>query len=243
MTRIGIITQARMTSTRLPGKVLLPASGRTMLEHHLRRLGAAGLQVIVATTTNASDDPIVAAAADLGHVSYRGSEADVLSRFAGAADTFALDVVVRVTSDCPLIDGSLVRRGVETFLLQDDPDTYVSNTLERTYPRGFDFEVFSAAALRDAEAYATSESDREHVTPYINQNRSGRVVTSTIRRDADASRFRVTLDTPEDLEVIRALIERYGAESMTAEEIIGVLERTPDLVDINAGVEQKKLGQ
>lgn len=230
-----------MTSTRLPGKVLLRAGSRTMLEHHVGRLASADVPVVVATTVNATDDPIVDAARQLGVPVFRGSEADVLSRFVGAADAFGFDVVVRVTSDCPLIDGGLVGRGIAAFLERADPDTYVSNTLERTYPRGFDFEVFSAEALRDAAEHATDPVDREHVTPYINRNRSGHVTMSSITRGRDASRYRVTLDTAEDLAVIRTLIEDHSAAQLSAEEIIAILDGHPELVEINALVEQKKL--
>lgn len=242
MTRVGIITQARMTSTRLPGKVLLSAGGRTMLEHHLDRLGAAGVPLIVATTVNEADDVIVEEAERLGARVFRGSEADVLSRFAGAADSLGLDAVVRVTSDCPLIDGDVVRHGIDGFLALDDPDAYVSNTLERTFPRGFDFEVFSADALHDADVNATSASDREHVTPYINQNRSGRSSISSVTRETDASRYRVTLDTHEDFALIRTLIEDHDAATLPADGIISVLDQHPELVALNAQVEQKKLG-
>lgn len=241
MTRVGIITQARMTSTRLPGKVLLHAGGRTMLEHHLRRLGAAGVPIAVATTVNDTDDPIVEAAGRFGAPVFRGSESDVLSRFVGAADALGLDVVVRVTSDCPLIDGDVVAQGIAAFLQCDDPAAYVSNTVERSYPRGFDFEVFSTEALRGAAERATDPEDREHVTPYLHRNRSGRVMTSSITRESDASGYRVTLDTTEDLALIRALIEDHGAAGLSADGIIDVLDRHPQLVAINALVEQKKL--
>jgi spore coat polysaccharide biosynthesis protein SpsF len=241
LTKIGIITQARMTSTRLPGKVLLSAGGRTMLEHHIDRLGAAGVPVIIATTVNETDDVIVEEAERLGARVFRGSEADVLSRFAGAAESLHLDAVVRVTSDCPLIDGDVIRRGIDAFLALDDPDAYVSNTLERTFPRGFDFEVFSTKALREANANATSASDREHVTPYINQNRSGHSTISSVRRGADASRYRVTLDTQEDFALIRTLIEDHDAAKLPADGIVSVLDQHPELVALNANIEQKKL--
>jgi spore coat polysaccharide biosynthesis protein SpsF len=242
LTTVGIITQARMTSTRLPGKVLLSAGRRTMLEHHVARLGAADVPIIVATTVNQTDDVIAEEAERLGAPVFRGSEADVLSRFTGAAEAFGLDVIVRVTSDCPLIDGDVVRQGIDAFLALDDPDAYVSNTLARTFPRGFDFEVFSADALRDADANATSASDREHVTPYINQNRSGRSSISSVTRARDASRYRVTLDTQEDFALIRALIEVHDAATLPADGIVSVLDRHPELVALNAQVEQKKLG-
>jgi spore coat polysaccharide biosynthesis protein SpsF len=237
---LGVITQARMTSTRLPGKVLMTAGGRSMLAHQVLRLQRAGLPVYVATTTNATDDPIVAAAADLGVDVHRGSEDDVLARFAGTIEEFGLDTVVRVTSDCPLIDGALVAGGVKAFEAAGDPDLYLSNTLERSYPRGLDFEVFSAAALLDAHRHAVTAAEREHVTPYLY---SGPRPMQGLRREGDASRYRVTLDTADDFELIRRLIEDHGAADLDADQIIAVLDAHPELAAINAHVEQKKLGE
>ncbi|MCW2754406.1 MAG: acylneuraminate cytidylyltransferase [Marmoricola sp.] len=241
--RVGVITQARTTSTRLPGKVLLTAGGRTLLDHHLDRLESAGLDVYVATTVNASDDPIVALAEARGLGVHRGSEDDVLARFTGCIEQFSLATVVRVTSDCPLIDGALVAHGIEIFLAADDPWTYVSNGLERTYPRGFDFEVFSAQALLDAGENAYEQPQREHVTPYLYTNGSGRMSLRNLSRTANASAYRVTLDTAEDLVLIRTLIEDYGAAGLDVDQIIAVLDAHPELVAVNAHVEQKKLGQ
>ncbi len=155
MTRIGTVTQARTTSTRLPGKVLIEVAGKTLLEHHLDRLDASGLTTYVATTVNASDDPIVEISLQRGLGYHRGSEQDVLARFAGLVEEQDLDVVVRVTSDCPLIDGHLIRAGVDEFVAAADPWLYLSNGIERSFPRGMDFEVFSAEALLDAAANAT----------------------------------------------------------------------------------------
>jgi spore coat polysaccharide biosynthesis protein SpsF len=241
--RVGVITQARMTSTRLPGKVLLEAGGRTLLDHHLDRLEAAGLEVYVATTVNASDDPIVELATRRGLSVHRGSEDDVLARYTGCVEEFSLATVVRVTSDCPLIDGALIRKGIEIFEAEDDPWTYVSNGLDRTYPRGFDFEVFSARALLDAGEKATEQPQREHVTPYLYANVSGRMSLRNLSRTADASAYRVTLDTADDLALIRALIEEHDAAALDVDQIIAVLDAHPDLVAINAHIEQKKLGQ
>lgn len=241
--KVGVITQARMTSSRLPGKVLLEAGGRTMLEHHLARLGPAGAQVIVATTVNGSDDPVAELAARLGFPVFRGSEADVLSRYAGAAREHDLDVVVRVTSDCPLIDGELVKLGIDRFLAEGDEDAYVSNALVRTYPRGLDFEVFSAAALLRADAEATSAIEREHVTPYLYAREGTGNPRIHVTRDADASGLRITLDTPEDFELISRLIEQHDALDLNAERLIELLEAHPELTRLNEQIEQKKLGR
>lgn len=240
--RVGVITQARMTSTRLPGKVLLEIGGRTVLDHHLDRLAAAGLAVHVATTVNATDDPVVALAERRGLPVHRGSEDDVLARFADCASAYGLDVVVRVTSDCPLIDGDVIAAALEDYLAEDDTDLYVSNALERTFPRGMDFEIFSGAALREAAERADEPAQREHVTPYFYTNVNGRMVLRNVALPADHSGYRVTLDTEDDLELIRALIEEYDAAGLGCAGIVRVLEAHPELVAINAHVEQKKLG-
>jgi len=243
VSRTGVVTQARMTSTRLPGKVLIEVRGRTLLDHHLDRLEAAGLEVYVATTSNAADDPIVDLAERRGLAVHRGSEHDVLARFAGLVREFGIDTVVRVTSDCPLIDGGLVAGAISTFEDLRDPNAYVTNGLRRTFPRGMDLEVFSAEALLNADRHATAEAEREHVTPYLYTNASGRMSLHDVTRTTDASAYRVTLDTPDDLELIRTLIEDYGAHRLDCEQIIALLDENPSLVAINAHVEQKKLGQ
>lgn len=239
--KTAVITQARMTSTRLPGKVLREAAGITMLEHHLTRLTAAGLPVIVATTTNVDDDPVAVLADKLGAGVVRGSEPDVLSRFALAVREFEPDVVVRVTSDCPLIDGEVVRRGIDAWVAADDPALYASNALERTYPRGLDFEVFSAAALLEADRLATETPHREHVTPWLYTDDTRPKLNLPWERDASA--YRITLDTPEDLRLLQILIEDHDAHRLDTSGLVSLLETHPELVEINAQIEQKKLGQ
>jgi spore coat polysaccharide biosynthesis protein SpsF len=241
--RIGIVTQARTTSTRLPRKVLLPAAGRTMLDHHLDRLASTGLDVYVATTVNDTDDEVVELARSRGVPVWRGSELDVLARFAGCVREHDLDTVVRVTSDCPLIDGGVVAQAVAEFTRVGNPWLYLSNGLRRTFPRGMDFEVFSAAALLEADARATDPADREHVTPWLYLGKSSRTELRDWVRPTDASGYRVTLDTPEDLRLIRTLIEDYAAASLGVEELICLLDQHPELVRINQHVEQKKLGR
>ena len=243
MTRIGIVTQARTSSTRLPGKVLLRLGDRSVLDHHLDRLARTGLPVVVATTTNAGDDAGVAVAKRHGVPSTRGSEQHVLSRFVEAAGAHGLDAVVRVTSDCPLIDPELIVAGVDRFVHAGDPWTYVSNGLRRTYPRGFDFEVFSTIALTDARQRATLPEDIEHVTPYLHRNRSGLMTLVNVQAPADHSGHRVTLDTAEDLELLRRLVEDHDAAGMSWSQIVRVLDRHPELVAVNAHVEHKELGE
>ena len=243
--KVGVITQARATSTRLPGKVLLPVGGKTFLEHHLDRVALSGLPVIVATTVNADDDPIVELVTERGLPSYRGSELDVLDRFAGATEENDLDVVVRVTSDCPLIDGRVIAAGVERYLAEDDPRLYAANTLERTYPRGFDFEIFSADLLREAHKNATVPADREHVTSYLHQNRPGDIRLLNLPYDGSphGAKYRLTLDTEDDRRLLATLIEQYDALSLDCAQLVAIMDEHPELAALNDHIEQKKLGE
>lgn len=243
MSRVGIITQARTTSTRLPGKVLIEVAGRTLLEHHLDRLASAGVEVLVATTVNAADDAIADVAASRGLACHRGSEHDVLARFHDCAAAAGLDVVVRVTSDCPLIDGRIIAGAIERYAAAADEDLYLSNALRRTFPRGLDFEVFSAAALADAARHATDPAHREHVTPYLYENAGMHTRLAHVTWPQDRSGYRVTLDTPEDLTLIRTLIEDHEAHLLDCAGIIALLDEHPELVAINSHVEQKALGR
>ncbi len=230
-----------MTSTRLPGKVLRPVAGQPLLHYHVQRLQASGLPLYLAITDQPTDDALAAFATASSLPYFRGSEDDVLARYQQCAAAYNLDVVVRVTSDCPLLDGSLVADAVQEYLAADNPRLYLSNVLERTFPRGFDFEVFSRELLDEAAAQATLPSDREHVTPYIHQNRSGQVQFRHVRRAEDRSAYRLTVDTADDFELIRQLIENYGAATLPADTLIALLDAHPELVALNAHIEQKKL--
>src|SRR5687767_7584473 len=141
--KVVIVVQARMTSTRLPGKVLMDVSGRPMLAWQIERLQrCAAQEIVLATTSNAADDPVVELAARLGIRSFRGSEHDVLARFVGAARQAHADVVVRVTADCPLLDPAITDRVINELLEHRGECDYASNVLRRTYPRGLDVEAF-----------------------------------------------------------------------------------------------------
>ncbi|AMJ68129.1 acylneuraminate cytidylyltransferase [Hymenobacter sp. PAMC 26628] len=239
--RIGIVSQARMTSTRLPGKVLLRAGGDSLLGCHLRRLRQTGLPVLLATTTNATDDVLAAFGKSHDVPVTRGDEHDVLGRFQLCAQENDLEAVVRVTSDCPFIAPELIVEGVARYRAAADPRLYLSNVLRRTYPRGFDFEIFSRELLDEAAQRATLPAEREHVTPYINQNRAGTVHLTHLTRAADASRYRLTVDTPEDFALVRVLLADHAAGQLSGEALIELLSTHPELVALNATVEQKKI--
>lgn len=237
-----IIVQARMTSTRLPGKVLLPVAGRPMLGWVLERLRAVrdDVGVAVATTTGASDDPIVDLCATLDIPVVRGSEQDVLDRYHDAAAKLSADPVIRITSDCPLIDPATSRAVLELWE-RDTPD-YASNTLERTFPRGLDTEVLSRSTLDIAWATATEVFEREHVTPYV-YRRPERFRLANLSSGRDEGMRRWTVDTLEDLHFVRAIYEELAPRDPTfdAEAVRALLHERPGLESINAHVEQTTL--
>ncbi|MBD2680429.1 MULTISPECIES: cytidylyltransferase domain-containing protein [Nostoc] len=236
-----IIVQARMTSTRLPGKVLKRVLNKPLLEYQIERLRRVKLAdaIVIATTTNDTDRPIIELCDRLFIPYFRGSEEDVLARYYKAAKEHHADVVVRLTSDCPLIDPQVIDKVIQ-FYLEDKYD-YVSNSLERSYPRGMDTEVFSFLALEQAFLEATAQPDREHVTPFIYMHperyRLGNIVYSE-----NQNSHRWTVDTADDFELIKRIIEALYPEipNFTLEDCLNLLRQYPDWSLINAHVEQKK---
>ncbi|MBD2768033.1 glycosyltransferase family protein [Hymenobacter sp. BT664] len=242
MQHAGIISQVRMGSTRLPNKVLLPADSRPLLDYHVARLRQSGLPIFLATTTEPADDVLAAYAKAHDLPYHRGSETDVLARYYETAQRYGLDTIVRVTSDCPLVDGPLIGDAVARYLAENNPLVYRSNSVVRTYPRGLDFEIFSMELLAEAYAHATLPYEREHVTPYLKTNpaTAGRVIQrNEVWPGGDFSRFRITLDTPEDYEVLRALIERHNAADLPVTDLLALLVAHPEIMALNAHIEQK----
>lgn len=241
--RTVAIIQARMGSTRLPGKVLMDLGGATALQRVVTRLSRAERidQIVIATTTSIADDAIVEASKEIGVEFFRGSEQDVLSRYMGAAGAFHADAVVRITSDCPLIDPGIVDRVVNEALAGSAD--FACNCLPRTYPRGLDTEFFSMQALRRVAELASQPHHREHVTPVFYE-RQELFRTHSTCAERDYSQYRWTLDTREDLELIRAIYAYFGNEDrFTWREVIGLMERTPELASINSHITQKSMYQ
>ncbi len=206
--KIVAIVQARMGSTRFPNKVMRPIVGVPMIQLLLERLSGARRvdQIVLATSLDARNQPLIEHVQKLGYVTYAGSENDVLDRYYHAAALQTPDVVVRITGDCPLIDPELVDAIIEDF--QQGGADYVSNTLHPTYPDGLDVEVFSFAALAQAWKEAQQPYDREHVTPYIKQPEHFQV--RNIANAEDYSDERWTVDEPEDFEVIKRVFEYFA---------------------------------
>jgi spore coat polysaccharide biosynthesis protein SpsF len=246
MSRVVAVIQARMGSSRLPGKSLIDLAGKPLLQHVVERLQRASLitEVVIATSDHPRDNPIEALATDLDIRPVRGSENDVLARYALAAWQANATTIVRVTADCPLIDPDITDMVIDSF--QSDPGcVYAANVVERTFPRGCDVEVFSADALYTADREARLPFEREHVTPHLLSN-PGRFPQQSLTAPEKWRRpsYRLCVDTHEDLALVSAIYERLGPDNgFPITRVIEYLDAHPDLPAMNAHVEQKKLGQ
>lgn len=234
---IAAIVQARMGSSRLPGKVMKEILGKPLLWHLVSRLKKARLidNIVIATSDKEADIPILRLAEKLGVDCYAGSEQDVLDRYYQTATEFGADVIVRITADCVLIDPHIVDKVIRRYL-KGDCD-YVTNTLKWTYPDGLDLEVFSYAVLQKAWREANWVSEREHVTPYIRKN-PDKFRLVNIESSVDLSRFRWSVDREEDLELVRQVYKHLYREGRVfyMEDILELLEKYPELEQINKGI-------
>lgn len=235
--KIIAVTQARYGSTRLPAKVLKKVGDETLLDIHLKRILRAKSidQLIVATTIESQSTVIEEIAKSHGLKCYKGSIDNVLQRFYEAVSPENPDYVVRITSDCPLIDPQIIDRVVEACL--EHGCDYCSNTMFPTFPDGVDVEVFKLSALERAYKEASLKSDKEHVTPYIWRNstaKGGDVFKSfNFANQKDFSSYRITVDTQEDFDVIKALIEALGTEKGW-ESYIRYLDNHPEIKEKNS---------
>lgn len=233
--RTVVIIQARMTSTRLPGKVLADLAGKPALQRMIERVRRAERPdaVVVATTDLPTDDPVASLCASLGVGVFRGSETDVLGRFRQAAEAFDADTVMRLTADCPLIDPGVMDELVDLFRGSDCD--YASNCNRRTYPDGLDVEVFSIEALREADRMAEHPRLREHVTPYIRGIFPDLPMGDFRRADlvfaADLAHIRWTVDRPDDLERVREIFETLS-EPFDWLEVLSLATRKPHLLGV-----------
>ena len=242
--KVVAIIQARMGSTRLPGKVMKKILGKPVILWDLDRIFPSKLidEIVVAIPYGKENDVIVDTIKEYNDniVTTRGSEDDVLDRYYQAAVQTNANVVVRITSDCPLIDYIVIDNVIEQFL--DNNCDYCSNSLTRTYPRGLDTEVFSFKALEEAWNEAKKDHEREHVTPYIIEN-PDKFKLLNVANDIDLSHLRWTLDTKEDFEFIDAIYQNIcldkGIFSMS--DILSLLDIKPELININQHIRQKSI--
>ncbi len=240
--KIVAIIQARMGSTRLPGKVLLDLAGKPLLERVVQRCRRAAelAEVIIATTDNVAGDPIAELCAVRHWPCFRGSEDDVLDRYYQAARWSKAETVVRITSDCPLLEPEVIQRCVREFL-EPPPVDYAGNGLPPlTFPRGLDVEVFSFAALERAWHEDGNPAWREHVTPYIYRHPEVYRLRAVVN-DVDYSDMRWCIDTQEDLALVRNIYEAFGTDGFSWREVVTLLQQNPQWLELNRAVVQKEL--
>lgn len=242
--RTVIIVQARMGSTRLPGKILKKVLEKPLLAYQIERLHRVTLadEIVIATTTNALDQKVVDFCQLEQIPFFRGSEDDVLSRYYEAAKHFDANVVVRVSGDCPLIDPQIVDKVIGFYVQHYPTYHYVSNTLERTYPRGLDVEVFSLSALEQAAKASTRPEEREHVTPYIYRHPELFALANVTHR-SNESHHRWTVDTRDDFQLIAEILKTFYPKNpnFTMDDILELLKNHPDWMHINAHIRQKTI--
>jgi spore coat polysaccharide biosynthesis protein SpsF len=231
-----------MGSNRLPGKVLLPLLDQPMLGRVVTRVKQARLidDIVIATTKHSQDDAIVSLCNQHGWKVYRGAEDDVLDRYYQAAVTYRADHIIRITSDCPLIDPHVIDYVVAAYHSALPHVDYAANTLTRTYPRGLDVEIFSFEALKRAWHEDTAAEWREHVTPYLYRHPE-LFRTLQIINPADYSEFRLTVDTPQDFTLVEQIYKHFGHGDFSWQSVIELLVKRPDLRSLNREIQQKQL--
>jgi spore coat polysaccharide biosynthesis protein SpsF len=242
--KIDVIIQARMGSTRLPGKVLKDLKGKPIIWHVIERVKQSKLidDVIIATTTSKQDNQIVEFCVDNNIKYYRGSEENVLERYYETAKHFDSDIVLRVTSDCPLIDPKVIDDILE-FYLKNNYDLVTNAGMDlanRTFPRGLDIEIFSIEILEKAYVNAKKKYELEHVSPYIYENKFD---IYYFKNQQDYSKYRLTLDTIEDYKLIEKIYDELydSSHNFYMEDIIELLISKPKLYLINNKIKQKKV--
>jgi glutamate-1-semialdehyde 2,1-aminomutase len=233
--KVVALVQARMGSTRLPNKVMKPINGMPMIELLLSRLSRSKRidEIVLATSTDKRNDPLVAHVLSLGYACEQGSEEDVLDRYVMAAQKHGADVVVRITGDCPLVDPELIDACIDTFF--DSDAEYCSNTNPPTYPDGLDIEVTTLAALQQANRESVKSFDHEHVTPYIRE--SGKFRVAAYAHHKDHSGLRWTVDEPEDFEVIEKVFNHFHPQTDFGwNEVLELQHRQPELFSKNQNI-------
>ena len=240
--RVVAIIQARMASSRLPGKVLADLGGQPVLAWVVRRAGRAhGIdQVVVATSVAAEDDAVAAFCKEQDYACSRGSLYDVLDRYRQAAHEYDAEVIVRLTGDCPLIDPAMLADNLKTFLGAKPPLDFAANRLpgERTIPIGLDAEFCTLAALETAWREAQKPHQREHVMPFFYEH-ADRFRILHIKHSPDYGNYRWTVDTPEDLELLRQVVSYFADDNFSWKDVPALFEKNPELAKINAAVAHK----
>lgn len=240
--------EARMSSTRLPGKVLKDIGAGPSLSVQISRLRRSKYlnEIVIATTINDSDDAIVDYAKTVGVSSYRGSEEDILGRILGAAKSVNADIMVQITGDCPLIDPEIIDNVIEYYINHKDKIDFVSNEIERSYPIGLDCRVFSVNTLLEVDVLCKDPIHRVHGSTYIymgegkNKYKSYNILAP---KELHYPKWRWTLDTPEDLLFFQEIFKQLGdkAVNFSAKQLASWLLNHPEVIAINSGVRQKSI--
>ncbi len=229
---IDCIIQARMRSTRLPGKVLKEINGKPIIFYVLDQVSKSKFinEIIVASTTNPNDKILIDKVNSMDYKVFSGSEDDVLDRYYQTARKFGSKIIVRVTSDCPLIDPEVIDKVIQVF--QETNCDYCSNVLPPTYPDGLDVEVFSFNALERAWSEAKLMSEREHVTPHFWKN-PNKFKIENVSNDEDLSYIRLTIDEKEDFILIEKVINKIKKNPILLRDIMELIDNEPELLEIN----------
>jgi spore coat polysaccharide biosynthesis protein SpsF len=232
MNKIGCIVQARMGSTRLPGKVLAKINNKPMLHYLVKQLQFSNEinEIVIATTDLEEDLEIVKFAKKNNIRFFIGSDDDVLDRYYQCAKEFSFSTIVRITADNPLIDPYIVDKVIRCF--KENTYDYVSNAISRTFPYGTEVEIFSFDTLENTWKNACKHSEREHVTSFIYKNKT-KFKTFNLTNKIDLSRFRWTIDRPNDLKLVREIISKNNKFPITTEAVLKILKENPDLLKIN----------
>jgi len=234
-----IIIQARMGSSRLPSKVMMPINGKPMIGYQIERLLKTELPIILATSDDPNNDKLVAYVKSLGVDIFRGSEDNVLERYYKAAKLNNAKHIIRITGDNPLVDSNFILNQLYAF----SPKTnryYLHKGSNKKLPLGMSFEMFSMELLEEAYIKVQSKSEKEHVTPYMHQNMSDDIKIMNFETEINCPDARLTVDTIEDFELVKILIEVFHCHLKSLEEIIKTLMNNRELLQFNKGIHQRK---
>lgn len=248
--KIVATIEARMNSSRLPGKVLMDIGGLKSLECQIRRMKRSKYinEIIIATTVNSCDDEIVVFSKSEGVAIYRGSEDDVMSRILGAVTSINGDIVVQTTGDCPLIDPVIIDKVIQTYLYSNEEYDFVSNEIKRSYPIGLDCRVFSTETLKISNNICDDPIHRVHGSTFISDG-SGSEFFSSINvvapKELYYPNYRWTIDELDDLKFLKKVVENFGEDicKINSYDIVSWLNKNPDVIDINSNVNQKSVDE
>ncbi|AXX93549.1 hypothetical protein CPU12_11345 [Malaciobacter molluscorum LMG 25693] len=239
--KINVSIEARMTSSRLPKKVLKPLGNSTVLEVMINRVLKCELvdEIIVATTTNKDDDAIIKLCEKKGIKHFRGSEDNVFQRVLQAHQKFNTDVIVELTGDCPFIDPKLIDEAIKIYL--DNDYEYVSNSIKSTFPIGMAIQVYSLKSLENIKKYGLNSMDKEHVTPQFYTTNRFKTFNICAPKELEFPELSVTLDTKEDYEIITKIMNYFNDDYFSIEQLVNYVRDNPNLLQINGSIKRKGL--